>query len=192
MWYCVQYSNDKVEPRHRLWFYKRYPIAQTCGWAMGCLLSVLWRKLTCFVMKNTGIKRCHLTSWCLMFVMGIPIPVKMVLIHVLKWSGGCCCRCGYVLQPQCMHEPSYDPHNKNTLPNVTPITLSVTVGLSVCAQGEIDGLMQERCNSSALAMELSLSCTKPSKWLYIIMSLIGWLHTQNDPYDWLVLRYLGC
>ena len=25
-----------------------------------------------------------------------------------------------------------------------------------------DGLMQERCNSSALAMELRLSCTNPS------------------------------
>ena len=28
----------------------------------------------------------------------------------------------------------------------------------------IDGLMQERCNSSALAMELRLSCTNPSTW----------------------------
>ena len=26
----------------------------------------------------------------------------------------------------------------------------------------IDGLVQERCNSSALAMELRLSCTNPS------------------------------
>ena len=32
-------------------------------------------------------------------------------------------------------------------------------------QGEdIDGLVQERCNSSALAMELCLSCTNPSIW----------------------------
>ena len=29
---------------------------------------------------------------------------------------------------------------------------------------EIDGLVQERRNSSALAMELRLSCTNPSKW----------------------------
>ena len=29
----------------------------------------------------------------------------------------------------------------------------------------IDGLVQERRNSNALAMELRLSCTKPSVWL---------------------------
>ena len=31
-----------------------------------------------------------------------------------------------------------------------------------CAGYDIDGLVQERCNSSALAMELHLSCTNPS------------------------------
>ena len=30
---------------------------------------------------------------------------------------------------------------------------------------QVDGLVQERRNSSALAMELRLSCTKPSRWL---------------------------
>ena len=30
----------------------------------------------------------------------------------------------------------------------------------------IDGLMQERCNSSALAMELHPSCSNPSIWRY--------------------------
>ena len=29
---------------------------------------------------------------------------------------------------------------------------------------QIDGLVQERRNSSALAKELRLSCTSPSKW----------------------------
>ena len=28
-------------------------------------------------------------------------------------------------------------------------------------EGDIDGLVQERCNSSALAMELRLYCTNP-------------------------------
>ena len=32
---------------------------------------------------------------------------------------------------------------------------------------QINGLVQERCNSSALAMELSLSCTDPSSWLWV-------------------------
>ena len=31
---------------------------------------------------------------------------------------------------------------------------------------KIDGLVQERRNSSALAMELHLSCTNPSRWSY--------------------------
>ena len=30
-------------------------------------------------------------------------------------------------------------------------------------KGKIDGLVQERCNSSALAMELRLSCINPSR-----------------------------
>ena len=32
--------------------------------------------------------------------------------------------------------------------------------------GEIDGLVPERHNSSVLAMELCLSCTKPSRWCF--------------------------
>ena len=32
---------------------------------------------------------------------------------------------------------------------------------------QIDGLVQEICNSSALAMELCLSCTNPSKYSLI-------------------------
>ena len=31
---------------------------------------------------------------------------------------------------------------------------------------QTDGLLQERRNSSALVMELRLSCTEPSKWLF--------------------------
>ena len=34
------------------------------------------------------------------------------------------------------------------------------------AHSQIDGLVQERRNSSALAMELSFSCTNPSKWFF--------------------------
>ena len=40
----------------------------------------------------------------------------------------------------------------------------VTVVTDLGMAFEIDGLVQERCNSSALVMELRLSCTKPSKW----------------------------
>ena len=36
------------------------------------------------------------------------------------------------------------------------------VGDYVCYDSQIDGLVQERRNSSALAMELRLSCTNPS------------------------------
>ena len=41
------------------------------------------------------------------------------------------------------------------------------VGILDCYNGikqHADGLVQERCNSSALAMELHLSCTKPLKY----------------------------
>ena len=62
----------------------------------------------------------------------------------------------------------------------------------------INGLVQERCNSSALLMELRLSCINPSTWncparmilemgssnerwhYNASLSLIGWAHTQND------------
>ena len=36
--------------------------------------------------------------------------------------------------------------------------------LTMRRSGQIDGLVQERRNSSALAMELRLSCINPSKW----------------------------
>ena len=56
-----------------------------------------------------------------------------------------------------------------------------------------DGLVQERRNSSVLAkaMELRLSCTNPSilcmcpaneRQRYIVTSLIGRAHSQNDPW----------
>ena len=57
-----------------------------------------------------------------------------------------------------------------------------------------DGLVQERCNSSALTMELRLSCTNPvilgmgsrpltnEKQCYTVtLCLIGWAHTQIYP-----------
>lgn len=36
-------------------------------------------------------------------------------------------RCGYVLQPECMRNPKYNPFDKQTLANVDPITLGITV-----------------------------------------------------------------
>ena len=46
---------------------------------------------------------------------------------------------------------------------VSFMSLSLVIDLSHHrAVGHIDGLVQERCNSNALAMELHLSCTNPS------------------------------
>ena len=36
---------------------------------------------------------------------------------------------------------------------------------------KVNGLVQERRNSSALALELHLSCTKPSKWVPVFVFL---------------------
>ena len=36
----------------------------------------------------------------------------------------------------------------------------------ICHNTHIDGLVQERCNSSVLAMELHRSCAKPSIWCF--------------------------
>ena len=68
--------------------------------------------------------------------------------------------------------------------------------MSVCVAGGtqgsfpwVSGLVQEKINSSALAMELRLSCTNPpilcihpanETQRYNVMFLIGWV--QNDPY----------
>ena len=42
---------------------------------------------------------------------------------------------------------------------------NVLVSTTITLYNEcLDGLMQERCNSSALAMEICLSCTNPSVW----------------------------
>ena len=54
-----------------------------------------------------------------------------------------------MLLGECHRDPTDDE---------TPLVL-------VAWQHQADGLEQERRNSSALAMELCLSCTNPSKWL---------------------------
>ena len=41
-------------------------------------------------------------------------------------------------------------------------------------KGKIDGLVQERCNSSVLAMELRLSCTNPSKCTWFMKKYLKW------------------
>ena len=33
---------------------------------------------------------------------------------------------------------------------------------------QVDSLVQQRCNSSALAMQLRLSCANPLKWLFYV------------------------
>ena len=45
----------------------------------------------------------------------------------------------------------------------------------------MDGLLQERCNSSALALELCLSCTNPSLWW-----TASCLNSVNKRMSWLV------
>ena len=56
--------------------------------------------------------------------------------------------------------PSTTPHS---LPRHRSHPLSFILRSPHKRWGKIDGLVQERCNSSALAMELRLSCTNPSK-----------------------------
>ena len=69
-------------------------------------------------------------------------------------------------------------------PQVGPMNLAIRVdmedqrlkglqSLGEWKQEEIDGLVQERWNSGALAMELHLSCIKPSK--YLISGLLKYL-----------------
>ena len=50
--------------------------------------------------------------------------------------------------------------------NMGPVSTERPSTLVWAFRGEakIDGLLQERRNSSALAMELRLSCTNPSRW----------------------------
>ena len=45
-------------------------------------------------------------------------------------------------------------------------------GLLGEVQDKIDGIVQERCNSSVLTMELGLSCTNQLKWHISILSCI--------------------
>ena len=46
--------------------------------------------------------------------------------------------------------------------------------LKLTHKSEIDGLVREKCNSSALAMELRLSCTDPSRYgVSVVISKSG-------------------
>ena len=48
------------------------------------------------------------------------------------------------------------------------------------ASVDIDGLVQERRNSSALAMEFRLSCTNPSIWWWPIFAGMFWFQPHSD------------
>ena len=53
---------------------------------------------------------------------------------------------------------------------IEPVTQSKYI-ISFCSLCYIDGLVQERRNSSALAMELRMSCTNPSIYAIYIFIL---------------------
>ena len=119
--------------------------------------------------------------------------------HCLPWSFtggqpglGACTSAAAIL-------PVSEPRNK---PGAAKVQIN-PVGTCL----HINGLVQERPNSIALAMELRLSCTNP--WTYtrvqsvygsdnerpryiVTLSLICWAHTQNNPCThilWYLLIY---
>ena len=47
---------------------------------------------------------------------------------------------------------------------LTPCVTRSSATMVLTVQDQVDGLVQERRNSTALAMELHLSCTNPSKY----------------------------
>ena len=47
-------------------------------------------------------------------------------------------------------------------------------------QYHIDGLVQERCNSSALAMDLYLTCINPTIWNHTHYKWYVYIHTTNE------------
>ena len=66
-----------------------------------------------------------------------------------------------------MHQRMFVMEEKTI--DVWDIVAEQTVSLTL----HIDGLVQERRNSSALAMELRLSCTNPSIWRTKIMNVFS-------------------
>ena len=55
---------------------------------------------------------------------------------------------------------------------------------------QFDGLVQKICNSSALAMELRLSCTKPSKYNQDLLIFILYIWCDDDMV-WSYLTVIG-
>ena len=45
-WYRIQHCSDWIRTYIRVWTHKRHPIPHPYGWAMGCLLWEIVRKLT--------------------------------------------------------------------------------------------------------------------------------------------------
>ena len=148
--------------------------------------------------------------------MGIPIPVKMVFI--LEWTPGycvfradpairllfsflaslypmCCCSGFCFDYTRICFAPL-----KRIIFGFGQVTPSLLEPLSwCCTQSGVsapyfNGLVQERRNSSAIAMELRLSCTNPIHWqpareiwgfLYLQMScndlMIMWRYQDSNP-----------
>ena len=54
----------------------------------------------------------------------------------------------------------------------------------------LDGLVQKRCNSSALAMELHLSCNNPSIWSGTALQLNQcWIIVNWTPQTWISMTF---
>ena len=98
---------------------------------------------------------CIMIQISLKFVPKRPIDNKSALIKVMAW-----CWAGNKPLPVCITIRSYSLY-----PFV--ISLEATAYL-------FDGLVQERRNSIADALELRLSCTNPSIWTLIFMNSKVW------------------
>ena len=72
---------------------------------------------------------------------------------------------------------------------LTLVVIGVWTGETLCKRGHfIDGLAQERRNSSALAMKLRLSCTNPSLWWKVHVGPIHKDRTMILHFIWIPLN----
>ena len=84
------------------------------------------------------------------------------------------CRCWGYRDGTLSFLPCHCKSFKDMVPVVEIYGHPICKRIAVNWHGYIDGLVQERCNSSALAVELCLSCTNPPTWgPWIIVSIMA-------------------
>ena len=137
-----------------LWTHKRHPIVHTWGWALGCLfLSIIFFFVSIFD-EMDGVARTMMTRFTYRLTQ-IAITTQTLCPH------------SCALNPLADQQELTHPAARFT----KDLGIATQIPWFISLYFRFGGLVQGRRNSSALALELHLSCANQSIYGYAITAI---------------------